>query len=76
MYSIVCLTTSKFMRGSPPKKVDFTVLPLPFGTADKQVDGPFRDVEAHELPLMRVVVALRREAVFAAQVAVVRNMQA
>ncbi len=58
------------------EEVDFAVLALAFGAADQEVDGVLGYVEAHQFPLMRVVVALGGKAVLAAQVAVVSDVEA
>ena len=58
------------------EEVDFAVLAFAFCTFDKQVDSPFGYVEAHEFPLVRIIIALRGKAVLTAQVAVVRDVQA
>ena len=58
------------------EEVDFAVLALAFGALDEQVYSALGDVEAHQFPLVRVVVPLGGEAVLAAQVAVVSDVQA
>ena len=58
------------------KEVDFAVLAFAFCTFDKQVDSPFGYVEAHEFPLVRIVVALGGKAILTAQVAIVSDIQA
>ena len=58
------------------EEVDFAVLAFAFGALDEQIDGVFSYVEAHEFPLVRIIIALRGKAVLTAQVAVVRDVQA
>ena len=58
------------------EEVDFAVLAFAFGALDEQVDSVFGYVEAHEFPLVRIVIALGGKAVLTAQVAIVGNVQA
>ena len=58
----------------PAPVLTAAVLAFAFGALDEQVDSVFGYVEAHEFPLVRIVIALGGKAVLTAQVAIVGNV--
>ncbi len=67
---------AKIHKRFPAKEIDFTVLPLAFCAFDEQIDGMLSNIKAHKFPFVRIIITLRRKAVFAAQITVMGNIQA